>query len=89
MTLHLISAGLSAVCGCVNPDLLTENSRVIEAGAKQTEHPEADEVHALSHNIFTVLWLELKLETQPLRYTVHWSHGCLESTAYQLASPLV
>lgn len=37
----------------------------MEASAKQTAM-----VHALSHNIFTVSWLELKLETQPLRYTL-------------------
>ena len=45
VTLHLIAAGLSGVYGCVcvcvcvceNQDLLTENSIVMEASAKQTE----------------------------------------------------
>lgn len=37
MTLHLIAAGLLGGCGCVNPDLLTENSIAIQASAKQSE----------------------------------------------------
>lgn len=47
-----------------NLDLLTENSTVMEASAKQIGHLEPAKVHTLSHNTFTVPWLVLK-------------HGCL------------
>lgn len=45
---------------------------------------EAPKVNALSQNIFTVPWLDLKPETS--LSDIHWSHGCLLCKAYQLAS---